>query len=332
MKSFINAAVFTVAVCLVYIYIAAVITDISGGAKSAATAAGVSPEAGEAIFWGKGKCHTCHSLGDQGSAIRAPNLGVDGDRFPLPMGLRAIERAKEMSQKTGKPITAADYLAQSHLDPGAYVVEGYKNEMPVVWKPPIALKPDEVLAVDLYLMSQGAEPDANALMSSAYFVELKKKAQSAATATPVAFKSYLPGDPEKGKQMFFEVKGKAACSKCHMVGDKGSKVGPELTHVAGTRELLYIIESILDPSAVIVSGFEPYLIVTNDEEFITGIKKSEDDASVILMSGEGSLTKVPKNNIQKMVPQKTSTMPGNFRELLTVEEFHDLIAFLQTLQ
>ena len=332
MKSFMNAAAFTVAVLVIYIYIAAVITDISGGSKSAATVVGVSAEAGESIFWGKGKCHTCHSLGEQGSAIRAPNLGVSGDRFPLPMGLRAEERAKEISQKTGKPMTAADYLIQTHLDPGAYVVEGFKNEMPVVWKPPIALKPDEVLAVDLYLMSQGAEPNANALMSSAYFVELKKKAQSAAAATPVAFKPYLPGDPEKGRQMFFDIEGKVACAKCHAVGDKGGKVGPELTNVAGTRELPYIIESILDPSAVMVSGFEPYLIVTNDEEFITGIKKAEDETSITLVTGEGETLSVSKSDIQKAVPQKTSLMPGNFRELLTVEEFHDLVAFLQTLQ
>jgi putative heme-binding domain-containing protein len=332
MKSFIYATGFTLAICLIYIFIAAIITDISGGAKSAATAVGVSAEAGEAIFWGKGKCHTCHSLGERGSAIRAPNLGVSGDDFPLPMGLRAAERAKEMSQKTGKPMTAVDYLVQTHLDPGAYVVEGYKNEMPIVWKPPIALKTDEILAVDLYLLSQGGDPDVNALMGSPYFAELKKKAESAATATPVAFKPYLPGDPEKGNALFFDVEGKVACAKCHIVGDKGGKVGPELTNVAGTRELPYIIESILEPSAVIVSGFEPYLIVTNDEEFITGIKKAEDDKSITLMTPEGETISISKDNIQKAVPQKTSLMPGNFRELLTIEEFHDLVAFLQTLQ
>ena len=332
MKSFIYAVGFTLTVCLVYIMIAAIITDISGGSKSAATAVGVSAEAGEAIFWGKGKCHTCHSLGEKGSAIRAPNLGVSGDRFPLPMGLRAQERAKEISQKTGKPMTAADYFVQTHLEPSAYVVEGYKDEMPPVWKPPIALKTDEILAVDLYLMSQGGDPDVNALMSSPYFAELKKKAESAAAATPVAFKPYLPGDPERGRELFFDTEGKAACAKCHTVGDKGGKIGPELTNVAGTRELPYIIESILDPSAVIVSGFEPYLIVTNDEEFITGIKKAEDEKGFTLMTPEGEMITVPKSNIQNAVPQKTSLMPGNFRELLTIEEFHDLVAYLQTLQ
>lgn len=333
MKGLINGAVFTIVVCLIYISVAAMIVSVSGGAKSAATAAvGISVEAGEAIFWGKGKCWTCHSIGDQGSAIRCPNLGVHGDRFLLPIGLRIEERAKEISQKTGKPMTGADYLIQSHMEPSAYVVAGFKNEMPIIWKPPIALKVDEILAADLYLQSQGGEPDANALLSSPFYAELKKRAATAATATTVAFKPYLPGDAEKGRQMFFDVQGKVACVKCHTVGDKGGKVGPELTNVAGTRELPYIIESILEPSAVIASGFEPYLIVTNDEEFITGIKKDENETTVTLMTGEGQLQEVAKSDIQKMVPQKISVMPGNFRELLSIEEFHDIVAFVQTLQ
>ncbi|MEW6324656.1 MAG: hypothetical protein AB1515_04650, partial [Nitrospirota bacterium] len=116
MKSFAYAALFTLGVCLAYILVAAEITAISGGGKSATTASGISAEAGETIFWGKGKCHTCHSLGDRGSAIRGPNLGAHGAEFPLPIGLRAEERAKELSAKLGKPVTAADYLVSTHYD------------------------------------------------------------------------------------------------------------------------------------------------------------------------------------------------------------------------
>lgn len=334
MHSFVKAALFTVALCGSYIYIGEVITEISGGAKTATTAAGVSPEAGEAIFWGKGKCHTCHSIGARGSAIRGPNLGEAGEKFPLPIGLRAEERAKELSQKTGKPMTAADYLVQTHFDPGAYVVEGYKNEMPAAWKAPIKLKPEEILAVDLYLQSLGGEPNATALANSPYFAAMKKAAgsQKGAAATTVAFQPYLKGDPEKGKALFFDVEGKAPCAKCHTVGDKGGKVGPELTNVAGTRDLQYIIQSVLEPSAEIASGYEPYLVVTKDGEFITGVKKGENDQSVTLADTEGATRMIPKANIEKMVQQKKSIMPDNFRELLTIEEFHDLIAFLETLK
>ena len=331
MKGFVNATFFTVAVLGIYIYIAAVITDISGGIKRGGDTMGRSPEVGETIFWGKGKCHTCHSLGGQGSAVRAPNLGVSSD-FPLPIAIRATERAKEISEKTGKPMTATDYIIQSHLDPSAYVVDGFKDEMPIVWKPPIVLKLDEIFSVDLYLQSQGGEPNPEALMASPLYAELQKKTATAAEATTVAFRPYLEGDPEKGREMFFDLDGKVACAKCHTVGDQGGTVGPELTNVSGTRELPYIIESILEPSAVIVSGFEPYLVITIDQDYLTGIKKEETEESITLLTDEGELIEIFQDEIEEIVPQETSMMPANFRELLTVEELHHLIAFLQTLQ
>lgn len=331
-NSFFKAALFAVAVCAVYIYIGEVITEISGGAKTATTVAGVSPEAGESIFWGKGKCHTCHAVGDQGSAIRAPNLGAHGAEFPLPIALRAEERAKELSQKLGRPFTAADYLVSSHYEPELYVVSGYKNEMPVVFHAPISLKADEVLAVDLYLQSQGGEPDADALVKSPYFELLKKAAGSQSAATTVAFKPYLAGDPEKGKEIFFNPGSKAPCAKCHTVAGKGGKVGPELTNVAGTRDIPYIIQSVLEPSAEIASGYEAFLVVTKDGEYIGGVKKAEDEQSVSIADNEGVLHKISRDNIEKMVQQKKSIMPDNFRDLLTLDEFHNLLAFLETLQ
>ena len=203
MKTFINAAIFTVLVCLAYIAIAWQITEISGGRKSAATVTGVSAEAGEGVFWGKGKCHTCHSIGGQGSAIRAPNLGVTSDR-PLPIALRAAERAKELTEKTGKPHVAADYLVQSHLDPSAYVVEGFKDEMPTVWKPPISLSVEEILAVDLYLLSQGGEADPATLTASPYYAELKSKAGKTGKAEVVEGGMILAAH----RYLFLRVQGK----------------------------------------------------------------------------------------------------------------------------
>jgi putative heme-binding domain-containing protein len=331
MNAFLKAAVFTVAICASYIYIGIVITDISGGSKAGVKIEGVSVEAGEQIFWGNGKCHTCHSVGTKGSAIRAPNLGVTDD-FPLPIALRAEERAKELSAKLGKPFTAADYLVSSHYDPGLYVVEGFKNEMPTAWKPPIFLSIDEILAVDLYLQTMGGEPDQGALTASPYFVEMKKASASLDPSAVVEFKPYLVGDPERGMQIFFDPGSKAPCAKCHAVGDKGGKVGPELTNVAGTRDIHYIIESVLDPSVEIVSGFEPFLVMTEDGELIAGVRKAEDEQSITLVDNDGTAHVIAKDQIARMKEQTKSLMPDNFKELLSVEEFHDLLAYLQTLQ
>jgi putative heme-binding domain-containing protein len=331
MNAFLKAAVFTVAVCASYIYIGIVITDISGGSKAGVKIEGVNPEAGEQLFWGSGKCHTCHSVGTKGSAIRAPNLGVT-DEFPLPIALRAEERAKELTAKLGKPVTAADYLVSSHYDPGLYVVEGFKNEMPTAWKPPIFLSVDEILAVDLYLQTLGGEPDQSALTASPYFAEMKKAAANLDPTAVVEFKPYLVGDPERGMKIFYDPASKTPCAKCHTVGDTGGKVGPELTNVAGTRDIHYIIESVLDPSAEIASGFEPVLVLTTDGELIDGVRRAEDDTSITLVDNEGNEHVIAKDDIERMKDQTKSLMPDNFRELLSVEEFSDLLAYLETLQ
>jgi len=321
--SFAKAAMFTFAVCGIYIYVAYVVTEISGGAKTATTAVkGVNPAAGKALFWGKGKCWTCHSVGKLGSAIRGPNQGN--------IGFRAIARAKERTAQTGKPYTPSDYLMESHFNPGAYVVKGYKNEMPTVWKPPIGLKPEEILAIDTYFQSLGGTVDVAALRNSRFYAALKRAAGQRKN-TVSAWKPYFPGDPKKGKAIFFDTHGKVVCIKCHTVGKQGGHVGPELTHVAATRDARYITESILEPSKVIASGFESYLVVTKRMQFIAGMKRKETHDFVEIMDKQGKLHHITKSDIRRMAAQKTSTMPGNFRDVLTVDEFQNILAFVLTL-
>ncbi len=334
-RAFIRSVVFVLTVLVVFIFIAEVITDISGQAHRGSVAAGVGPEQGQEIFFGKGKCSTCHSLGTQGSAIRCPNLGVKegaGPPFDMPIIERAALRAKERTEKTGQPYRPIDYIIESHFDPGAYVVEGYKNEMPTIWKPPISLTADEEMSVDLFLQSQGGEVDIAAISNSPIFAKYKASRKSLESDVGVvAFKPYLGGDPAKGEEIFFNPDSVAPCAKCHTAKGKGGVVGPELTNVAGSRTAQYIIESVLEPSKEIASGFEPFLVVTNDGDFITGVKKGEDDKTFDIMDDQGEIRKIPKSNIEKVVPQKVSIMPGNFREILTMEQFHDLLAFLLTL-
>ena len=150
-------------------------------------------------------------------------------------------------------------------------------------------------------------------------------------ATPVAFKPYLSGDPAAGEKIFFDPDSKTPCAKCHTVKGRGGKVGPELTSVAGTRTPQFIIESILDPSKEIASGYEAFLVVTNDGEYITGIKKNEDANTIEILDDSGELKKLKKSDIKKIVQQKISIMPGNFKDLLSVQELHDLLAYLLTL-
>ncbi|MFQ5714488.1 MAG: c-type cytochrome [Candidatus Scalinduaceae bacterium] len=318
-RPFLNVVIFTLVFVGGVVYLCGLLSRISGETASAGTIAGVSPEAGESIFWGKGKCHTCHQIGTRGSAVRCPNL----DNVAVRAEERAAERAKQ-----GKPgMTATDYLVESVSFPNNYVVDGFKGEMPFVYEPPISLNQEEITAVITYLQTQGGEADQSTIKIPQ---EVVKKI-SAGKGKAVAWAPYMEGDPEVGESLFFDTESNAGCAKCHTVKDKGEKIGPELTTVAGTRTAQFLVESILKPSAVIASGFEPYLVITTDGEYITGVKKSEDEEWIELATQEGEIIEIPKDEIETIAPQTTSIMP-NFSKTLNMEEFHNILSFLLRLQ
>jgi len=139
------------------------------------------------------------------------------------------------------------------------------------------------------------------------------------------------GDAERGKALFFDLKGKATCSKCHTVNGKGGKVGPDLSHIGSSRSANFLLESLLKPKAVITAGYSSIMILTKKRKFITGIKKNESEAGIDLINKEGELIHVPRSKIKKYKTQKISMMPGNFKKILSVQEIADCIAYLKTL-
>mgnify|MGYP006429160799 FL=1 len=150
---------------------------------------------------------------------------------------------------------------------------------------------------------------------------------------PELLKKYLTakGDPKRGYEIFNDPEGVANCAKCHLVNGVGGFVGPELSFVGTSRTREFLLESILDPSVVISSGYKTMMILTKERKFITGIKKNEDDAGFYLVNKEGKEIFIPKNIIKKSKTQKISTMPGNFKDLLEVQDVTDVLAYLETL-
>lgn len=192
---------------------------------------GVTPEqlvkAGEQIFKTKGTCEVCHRIGEKG--MRAPDLAG--------IGARAAKRKPGYSAK--------QYIIESLLDPGAYLVEGYPNIMPRVDKPPIGLNRSELWAVTAFLESLEGTVDVK-------LDDIPKTAGAAAGGAPAELK--LPGDPKAGEAVFT---GKGACIACHKAGKIGaSPVGPDLSQIARIQTPEYIMGKILNPAAMgTVAGY-----------------------------------------------------------------------------
>lgn len=315
--------IFLIALVALFMWVGSAVTNMTGGEKKAGGKVEISPEGGETIFWGKGRCYTCHSIGDKGSAVRCPNLGVWGDKFPLPIGQRAVERAKEREKQTGKPYTATDYLVESLADPGAYVVDSFKNEMAVVYAPPISLTVDEIKAVISYLQSQGGDVNIDAINNP---TEISKKFWDRIAAAGAAG----GGDPGHGEEVF-----KANCLNCHKLKGEGGTAGPDLSNI-GVKGIKNIAESILQPAASFTPGYETYVVIGKDGKEmvkegkkVAGIKSSEDSESVEITIDANTKIKVPKSEIKELTIDKNkSIMPEDMIEMLTVKDYQDVLAFM----
>lgn len=309
---------FLVFVLVVFQWIGYAITEMTGGEKKASALVEVSPEGGETIYWGKGRCFTCHSVGGSGSAVRGPNHGQFGEKFPMAMGARAVERAKERTAKTGSAFTATDYLVESLADPGAYVVEGYKNEMAVVFAPPISLSLDEIKAVVSYLQTLGGDLELEA-MEEAGITEVTAKFFNKIKAASAAG----GGDPGAGQVVFED-----NCMECHMIGEEGEEIGPNLTLI-GKKKVRFMNESILRPAKTIAVGFETYEVENKEGKRIVGIKTGETATEVVITKATGDVVTIAKADIKAInMDPNASIMPDDLSEAMTVKDFQDLLSYL----
>ncbi|MFQ5722867.1 MAG: c-type cytochrome [Terriglobia bacterium] len=240
-----NLVLFVTATAAGFVYICNAIPQIKSEPVVEQPVIGSSPEelvaAGRTIFMSdRAQCLTCHSLGEDPKA-RCPNQ--EG------LGARAPQRKAGMS--------AAEYLIESVYNPNAYVVSGYpKNQMRPVNKPPIALSHDEILAVLAFLNTLGGTTDADFIQRARRAQEpwrqgLLKPEEAAQEFKPPIF----PGVASRGRQLFQQ-----HCLKCHRIGNQGRDIGPELTKIGASQSADYILQSIFDPSAVIVRGFKQTIV------------------------------------------------------------------------
>ncbi len=117
-----------------------------------------------------------------------------------------------------------------------------------------------------------------------------------------------------------------ACANCHMHGDAGGKLGPNLTG-AWMNGHDYFVENLVDPNAVVGPDYQLTTVLTDDGRSINGIVAEETPESLVLRTTEGPVT-VPLKSIEERSLSAKSLMPAGILESLPEDEFLALIAFL----
>jgi putative membrane-bound dehydrogenase-like protein len=136
-----------------------------------------------------------------------------------------------------------------------------------------------------------------------------------------------PGNAERGRQLFFDVK-KSQCLLCHRLGDRGERIGPDLSGVGSRFARIHLIESILEPSRTVTPGYQTVVVTLKDGRVLTGVKTAETAETLTLGDSQGKRHVLARRDIASQRAHPLSTMPEGLERAYSADEFVDLIAFL----
>ena len=116
------------------------------------------------------------------------------------------------------------------------------------------------------------------------------------------------------------------CSQCHQLYQDGQQIGPNLTG-AQRSSLDYLLENIIDPSAVVGKDYRMTIVVTEDGRSLNGLVVSKDDKKLVLRT-DTELKTIPMDDIDEMKQTSLSPMPDGLLKKLSAAEVRDLIGYL----
>ncbi len=138
------------------------------------------------------------------------------------------------------------------------------------------------------------------------------------------------GDADRGRAVFESAK--VACLTCHAVGNRGGKVGPDLTRIGAVRSGRDLLESIVFPSSTFAQGYEPFAFETEDGEQHSGTITHQNEGQITLRTAAEAETTFSRASIRDLRRSSISLMPEGLETALSEQEFRDLIAYLQSLK
>ncbi len=131
-----------------------------------------------------------------------------------------------------------------------------------------------------------------------------------------------PGDPTAGKEHFTK-----RCGNCHQLFGEGKKVGPPLDGYE-RGNVMFWLNSIVEPSLEIREGFQSYLAVTLDGRAINGMIAAQDPKTVTLRNADNQTVVLSRDEIEELKALKTSLMPTDVLKDMDDQQIRDLFAYL----
>ncbi len=274
--------------------------------RSARVDEGVSAKRGAWVFLGRGRCLSCHKVGGAGHGTRGPDLTAFAAEAP--------------ARREG--VSAAEYAVESILDPSAFVVPGYGDDvMPPVNEETIFLEPDDVRSLAVFLLGAREEKTLEEIDRAVASRWKKENRRPEAAA----------GDPARGRDLYLDKN--VGCASCHvLLGHGGGDVGPDLTDVGPIQSRRQLRRSTVEPNAAIARGYERLGVETTDGDVFVGFPLGSFGGETRIRDGT-RVRSFPPDEIAERYENLDSSMPGNLGEILgeaADRAVADLVEFLKS--
>jgi len=123
----------------------------------------------------------------------------------------------------------------------------------------------------------------------------------------------------------------ANCLACHsLTREGGSEVGPNLRFIGSERSREYLLESLLNPSAAIATGFGLVTVTLKDGTTVSGTLAKETKDAVTVRQFDGKFQSVSRDQIKDR-SAAVSIMPP-MAGVLQPRELRDVVAYLASLK
>lgn len=226
-------------------------------------------------------------------------------------------------------------------DPGylyRVTAEGIPRSSMPGWKE--KLSQDEIWSVVAYVMSlSDPEKSSAAEVASAAAPGSGESAPESGQTTglteplPEGSKAQagLAGEPDKGRELFFDAADDLNCAQCHRVRGMGAEIGPDLSGVAD-RPARQILRDIVLPGARLSSRPAFFELTTVAGERLMVLKAGEQEQRIRFYD----VTALPpvrrtlgRDQVESLEPQPGSPMPHAYGQRYTLKQLADLVSFLK---
>jgi putative heme-binding domain-containing protein len=188
----------------------------------------------------------------------------------------------------------------------------------------IGMAEEKTLPKDLFHFVEEkifSNPDATVRMQAGNYFKHAGADHTYSVQNILAMKS----DGGKGKTVFI-----ARCATCHKFGNDGKTIGPDLSGIGKKFDKPALLDAIVNPSAAIVFGYEPWLVNTSDGATVYGFLLSENKQAIVVKDIAGQKHTIDIKKITSRKKEEKSLMPDPVSNGLSEQDLADIVEFLSS--